>query len=397
MSGYSEDFLYSRALRSDRRGFSLTELIVVMGIFLTIMLITSSAFKTIVNSSSQQSKSVETQIGGIVGLEVFRADLVQAGFGLPWEFRSSPSVTTYLEAADTTFNDATSDPPRSIISGLNNSLFGSYTGTKYIVIKSATVAANETSKKWTNVSFAEGEKRITSWGDAHRDFAANDKVIVVKNNLNSTPTTRQLMVANGSDSAVLTAGSFYANFNNYTSLTLPHRDGDTFQVYGIASAGTAAIRMPFNRADYFISNSNAADVPVFCAPNTGVLYKATISHSDGSRNRMPLLDCVADMQIAYGLDNDGDGIIDQYEDTPANTASPSAADIRNQLKEIRVYILAQDGKKDITFSYPNTSIDVGEDLLGGGFKGRKYPIGAASKNYRWKVYTIVVRPKNLIQ
>ena len=63
-------------------GYTLTELIVVMAIFLTIMLITSNSFKTIVNQSSQQSKSAETQIGGIVGLEMLRADLEQAGFGL---------------------------------------------------------------------------------------------------------------------------------------------------------------------------------------------------------------------------------------------------------------------------------------------------------------------------
>ena len=394
MSVYSEGKMYLKVPCLNKRGFTLTELIVVMGIFLTIMLITASAFKTIVNNSSQQSKSVETQIGGIVGLEIFRADLAQAGFGLPWAFRSTPSTAAYLEASDPTYNDATGDPPRAILSGSNNSLFVSYPGSSYIVIKSAAVAANETSKKWTNVSFAEGVKKITTWGDPRKDLATNDRVIVVKNSLNTTPTTRQLMVSNGTDSLGLSpVGSFYTTFGNYSALTLPHLDGDTFQVYGI---GTGSIRMPFNRADYFISNDSATDIPVFCAPNTGVLYKATINHSDGNRNRMPLLDCVADMQIVYGLDSNGDGIINQYLDAPANTTPPSAADIRSQLKEIRVYILAQDGKKDITFSYPNPSIDVGETLLGG-FWGRQYAIGSAYKNYRWKVYTIVVRPKNLIQ
>ena len=394
MSGYSERILSLKVPRLNSRGFTLTELIVVMGIFVTIMLITASAFKTIVNNSSQQSKSVETQIGGIVGLEVFRADLAQTGFGLPWAFRSTPSASSYLEASDPTYNDATGDPPRAIISGSNNSLFSAYTGSRYIVLKSSTIAANVTSKKWTNVSFAEGVKKITTWGDPHKDFAPSDRVIVVKNSLNTIPQTRQLMVSNGTDSLVLSpAGSFYTTFSNYSALTLPHLDGDTFQVYGI---GTGSLRMPFNRADYFISNDTAADIPVFCAPNTGVLYKATINHADGNKNRMPLLDCVADMQIVYGLDSNEDGNVNQYFDAPANTASPSAADIRSQLKEIRVYILAQDGKKDFTYSYPNPSIDVGEDLLGV-FWGRRYAIGAAHKNYRWKVYTIVVRPKNLIQ
>lgn len=393
MSGYADKASFMNGPSLDRRGFSLTELIVVMGIFLTIMLITSSAFKLIANNTSQQSKSLETQIGGIVGLEALRADLEQAGFGLPWEFRSTPS--DYSEALDATYNDAPGDPPRAIISGLNNTLFGSYTGSRYIVIKSSVVAANESSKKWTNVAFAEGVKKITSWGDPHRDFAETEKVIVVKNNLNKTPTTRQLMVANATDSKVLTSGTYYTTFNNYTALTLPHLDGDTFQVYGIASAATTAIRMPFNRADYFISNTPATDIPGYCAPNTGVLYKATINHAGGGINKMALLDCVADMQIVYGLDNDGGGRVNQYLDTPA--VDPSlAANIRNQLREIRVYILVQDGKKDRIFSYPNPSVEVGETLFGV-FRGRRYPLGDAYKNYRWKVYTIVVRPKNLIQ
>ena len=62
-------------LSADERGFSLAELVVVMAIFLTVMLITANTFKTIANQTSQQSKSLETQIEGIVGLEVLRADL----------------------------------------------------------------------------------------------------------------------------------------------------------------------------------------------------------------------------------------------------------------------------------------------------------------------------------
>lgn len=394
MSAYSDKYSCSSGHGLDSRGFSLTELIVVMGIFVTIMLITASSFKTIVNSSSQQSKSLETNTGGIVGLEIFRADLEQAGFGLPWEFRSTPS-SAYLEAAETAYNDASGSPPRPILSGSNKTLFSGYTGSRYIVIKSSVVAASEASKKWTNVYFTGGGRTRTVWGDPHRDFIANEKVIVVKNNLNSTPATRQLMVANSTDSMVLTPGSFYTTFSNYSALTLPHADGDTFQIYGIASDDTSSLRMPFNRADYFISNTTATDIPAFCAPNSGVLYKATINQSDGSRNKMPLLDCVADLQIVYGLDNDGGGRVNQYLETPAVDATV-AANIRNQLREIRVYILAQEGKKDMMFTYPSPSIEVGETLFGV-FRGRNYPVGAAIKNYRWKVYSIVVRPKNLIQ
>lgn len=388
----------ARLLKSDG-GFSLTELIVVMGIFLTIMMITSSTFKTIVDQSSQQSKSIETQIGGIVGLEVLRSDLEQAGFGLPWTFQS-PTLSGYLEASSNNYNDATANAPRAIISGFNKDLFGSYTGSKYIVIKSSVVATSETAKKWTNVSFASGGKTRRTWGDPQRDFISSDKVIVVKNNLNATPPTRQLMVSS--------AGNFFTTFSNYTALTLPHLDGDTFQIYGIAPNGTStsSLRMPFNRADYYlriptktVSGVTVRDMPEYCAPNTGVLYKATINHSDGNRNTMPLLDCVADIQIVYGLDTSSAGLVNSHV---TDISSFTASDIRTQLREIRVYILAQDGKKDIVFSYPSQTVDVGESFDGGAtLAGRRFNlqavIGDSYKNYRWKVYSIVVRPKNLIQ
>lgn len=392
MSGYADKY-ESRRIFADNRGFSLTELVVVMGIFLTVMLITSNAFKVIANSSSQQSKSLETQIGGIVGLEVLRADLEQAGFGLPWTFQNS-TLTGYEEADSNTYDDATTNVPRAITSGFNKDLFGSYTGSKYIVIKSSVAATNETAKKWTNVSFANGVKSIKTWGDSRRDFDANDKVIVVKNNLLTTPPSRQLMVSS--------TGTFFTTFATYSTLTQPHLDGDTFQVYGIAPDTVTSLRMPFNRADYYLSipmrTSTERDMPASCAPNTGVLYKATINHSNGNRNTIPLLDCVADLQIVYGLDTDGGGRVNFH----TITAPLTAADQRAQIKELRVYVLAQDGKKDITFSYPSQTVDVGESFDGGSsLVGRRFDlkavIGNDYKSYRWKVYTIVIRPKNLIQ
>ena len=57
-------------------------------------------------------------------------------------------------------------------------------------------------------------------------------------------------------------------------------------------------------------------IPQACAPNTGILYKATINQSDGAiinqSDGYPLaiLDCVADMQVIYRLDTNNDGTID---------------------------------------------------------------------------------------
>ncbi len=389
----------------DEQGFTLTELIVVMAIFLTIMLITANSFKTIVNQSSQQSKSAETQIQGIVGLEVLRADLEQAGFGLPWSFQNTPNyqettlgssmpvstipATGYWSGqSPSSFNDAPPAAPRAVQSANTNFNSSGGVGAQYLVIKSTVAGSNAVAKRWTNVSFANGTKTPpTVWGDPVRDFAASDRVVVIKNNLVTTPPTRQLMV-NAS------TGNFSATFDHYSTLTLPHLDGDTFQVYGI---GTTTVGIPFNRADYYVARP--PNISASCASGTGVLYKSNISPADGSYNPViPLLDCVADMQVVYGLDTNNLGLVNYH-----TTTAPATADAqRAQIREIRVYILAQDGKKDINYTYPSSTIDVGE-YFGGVLAGRTFNFsnvmgtGSGWENYRWKVYTIVARPKNLIQ
>jgi len=375
-------------LIKNRRGFTLTELIIVMVIFLVIIMITAAAFKTIVNNSLQQSKSVETQIEGIVGLEVLRADLEQAGFGLPWTFSNA---IVYNEAAFTNistgnlFNDAPGKAPRAILSGIT----GFNSGSIYLVIKSTLAVANDTSKKWTTVSFdKDSVKSIRQWGAGDRDFTSTERVIVVKDSLMTTPPTRQLMA---SSSTV-----FSAQFGTYSTLTNPHQNGDTFEIYGINP--DTDLRMPFNRADYYVERPGT-NMPTSCAANTGILYKLTVNQSNGNPSlAMPLLDCVADMQVVYGLDTSGAGFVNSHTTDPLTTAN----DIRNQLKEIRVYILAQEGRKDLSYSYPSTTVDVGESFDGGTtVMGRRFNlqtlIGSDYKYYRWKVYTIVVRPKNMIQ
>ena len=379
-------------LSQNKRGFTLVELIVVMAIFMVIIMITAAAFKTIVDNSSQQTKSIETQIEGIVGLEVLRADLQQIGFGLPWTFshtlayeeavQTNYSTTT---AADPLLNDKPDKAPRAILSEVTTFNGGSMC----LVVKSTLTAANDTSKKWTTVSYdKDSEKHVRQWGAADRDFDSAERVIVVKNSLMTTPPTRQLM----STSSTV----FSATFGTYSTVGLvnPHQNGDTFEVYGVSPS--TPLRMPFNRADYYVKRPTA-NMPTNCAGNTGILYKSIISHSDGKpATVMPLLDCVADMQVVYGLDTSGDGPVNSHEPIPF----PTADFVRNQVREIRVYILAQEGKKDLSYRYPSESIRVGE-VINGISRGREFNlltlIGSDYKYYRWKVYTIVVRPKNLIQ
>jgi hypothetical protein len=187
----------------------------------------------------------------------------------------------------------------------------------------------------------------------------------------------------------------------------------TYLVYGVDDS---SLRMPFNRADFFIGTATSGTVPPFCAPTTGVLYKATVNHNGGGYTYLPLLDCVADMQVVLGWDTSDSGIsgaVDAYSSLPQSsngsvTATPSSAaasiqgwltdpkGIREHLKVVKVYILAQEGKFDSRYSAPTTSITVG-DLLADGFRTKAdYVLSTAQQKYRWKLYRIAVRPKNLV-
>jgi prepilin-type N-terminal cleavage/methylation domain-containing protein len=376
---------------NNNRGFTITELIIVMAIFMVVIMVTTQSFNTAVGQMKQQSKSAETQIEGIVGLEMFRADLEQAGFGLPWVFQSTPNASIYTEMtagdtlADLTATKDFSNPPRAILSGATTFNGGS----KYLVIKSVAVGTSATAKKWTTVRYDGNTKIETTWGSAERDFTApakaNERVIVIRTTFSNGVPTRQLAVNSST-------GNFSTVFDNYTTMTFPRTTGDVFQIYGVDPGSN--LHMPFNRADYFISNSGP--MAPTCAPNTGILFKAVANQSGTSFTKIPLLDCVADMEVVYGLDNAQAGFINSH----ITTAPADAETIRTQLKEIRVYILAQEGQKDPSYSYPNRYVNVGENF-GGGLQGRVFDLETISptewKKFRWKIYTIVVRPKNLIQ
>ena len=78
-------------------------------------------------------------------------------------------------------------------------------------------------------------------------------------------------------------------------------------------------------------------------------------------NPEPLIDCVADMQVIYRLDTNNDGTIDS---TVNDISGLTAQQIRDRVKEVRVYILSHEGQSDRSFRYRNSTITIGEFGLG---------------------------------
>jgi prepilin-type N-terminal cleavage/methylation domain-containing protein len=408
-----------------QQGFTLIELVVSMGVFIIILMIAGQSFNNIVTQASKFSKSEESNIEGVIGLEVMRHDLEQMGFGLPWLFKT-PTIT-YDEStlADPSTNDTDSShngvPPRAFV-GLNG--FANYSS-DFIAVKGASVGSTKASQRWTYIPFHNysanpRESRPVSWPSNNLQASSPaDRVIVIRSNFND-PTDDHLLMDSG--------GVFFSNYytnGNFADDFLPTTDQQTHMVYGIVNSSNNQPRMPFNRADFFIKVPDATTgsaLPQFCAPRTGVLYKATVNHnnnsgtSGGGYTYIPLLDCVADMQVVLGWDTSDGGLannVNAYSSLPNKadstvSATPASAvaniqtwltdpkGIREHLKMIKVYILAQEGKRDPGYTYPNPAIVVGDAGLGETFMTRSYALSADQRQYRWKLYRIVARPKNLL-
>lgn len=371
-------------------GFTLVELIITMVIFVFVIAAASKVFVGLITQFKQQSKIAETNIEGIVGLDIMRRDIENAGYGLPWVWVHAALDEAVNDGAtahdDTVFNDldVVNAVPRALVSGDGAGLGSS----DVLVIKATNVARNEESQKWTYVS---PDNTVKVWDIPGERFANNDRAIVIS--LGNTDTTLRTLVLNG--------GSFTATYvapNSLSTGFAPADTTDTRIVYGIDGAGTA-LRMPFNRADYYVRTPAAPNMPTRCATGTGVLYKATVNQAGGGLTELPLLDCVADMQVYYRLDTSvpPDGTIDSE---PNSIALLTAQNIREQTREIRVYILAHEGQRDTNYTFTGftpgacaTCVRVGQSAT----LGRDFNLATITDylNYRWKVYTIVVQPKNL--
>ncbi|SPQ00576.1 putative Type IV pilus minor pilin PilW [Candidatus Sulfobium mesophilum] len=417
-------------IRNDR-GFTLVELMITVVVFVLVIIAASQVFTALLTQFKQQSKIAESNIEGVVGLEIMRRDLDHAGFGLPWDLNGAAYTEAVADTAtaadDTTFNDGppgnpsrgsdaagNSNVPGAIRSGNDLGwIGGGAKNSDVLVIKATNIALSAASQGWTYISNIGALNVIKSAGS--QDNPPQDTPVIV------------VQPSRGSQRRVLVnGGNFWTLFkNNLADFDDAFEPGPQFSMqyhvaYGISDIGTTP-RMPFNRADYYIKRP-IAGMPGRCAPNTGILYKGVIVNNDastdkGKHSELPLLDCVADMQVDYWLDTDNDGTVNP----PAveSIANLTAQDMRSQLREIRIYIIAQEGQRDANFDctnggtsphcastvvelYPDGSsqtLDTVSGLSGPFFANLadvvNTPTSDEYKHYRWKRYTIVVQPGNL--
>jgi prepilin-type N-terminal cleavage/methylation domain-containing protein len=382
---------------SDERGYTLAELVLVMMIFSVVMTLISVSFSNILKSSSAIMKSSDSDIGGLIGLELLRSDLESAGFGLPWSLPGRPPagisyketalgemVTGYPGTAASSYNDSPPDLPRAYQAGDRVGVNGS----DYLVLKGTAVGMTRVSRSWGYLNYS-STGSILKPGKSGMELSLNksDRAIVLKSGVESGVPTREL-VTSTPDSTVFTLELNGTLPNGF----MPQSRRDSYLVYGVAALEKDAssthlmLNFPYNRADYYIGGKESGGT---CAPNTGVLYKTTINHNGGAK-AYPILDCVADLQVVFMLETSNDGTpVKEYD-----ISAYDAAELRGLLREVRVYVMAQQGRVDPGYNYPMP--DPGNVIaLGDRRWSASDFLQKGWQHYHWKVYSIVVQPKNL--
>ncbi len=381
-------------------GFTLVEMIVVTAIFIVVIIITSIAFNTVLTQTKKVSKSEESNIEGVIGLEMFRHDLEQAGFGLFNEIDNPPPVYAEAVGVPALTNDSPSGIPRAFVA-INNVTGdpGILDNTDYLAIKATTVSRELVSQKWTYINGV-GSSKVWGVNDFDSTYTKSEFVVAMRQNYKNNELHRKL-IYNLSDT-----DSFSVRYRNtavtYSDPFGPPSDAVQYYYYGIDSSNPIA---PFNRTDYFVKRTSTT--PTNCAPGAGVLYKSTMSQVDGSMTDIPVLDCVADMQVVFGWNtNEPAGpASDIYTNADMTSVStpiawtPSLDDplvIGKHLKLIKIYLLVQDGGKDMKYINTETQMPVGVVGEANALADTRDLTGPNYQNYRWKLYRIVVKPKNLI-
>lgn len=379
-------------------GFTLIETLITMVLFIVVIMITASIFERMLPKTKIITKSETSNIEGVVGLEMFRRDLEQAGFGLFTDIDNPPP--SFNEAASAGYNDV-NGIPRAIVAG-NNLTSGVLSGTDYLVIKATNAALNPASQCWTSIK-GTGPSKV--WGANDLLESRKDQVVVVSQSYKNGELERKLIYKTNAPSTFTVA---YKVDGNYAYPFAPSSSDKQYYYYGIESEKPAS-RAPFNRTDYFINRP--ADVPAGCSPAAGVLFKSVMNQEDGSMRDIPILDCVADMQVVLGWNTSGDpagNAVDTYTDADGSNPSGLSAtapdvndpkEIRTRLKLVKVYLLVQDGGYDRDYNNVATKMEIGETEGTPGSTAVTKTIDLTQPNYlhyRWRLYRLVVRPKNLM-
>lgn len=316
MDKFIHKFINAARRAQDRGGFTLVELMIVLVISLYVLYAASQMMTALMMQFKQQSKIAETSLEGVVGLDILRRDMHNAGFGIPHHlcrpkycaggvysdttdfgynetvsaFQLSPNYTAASPTLHAALRDSTEDfnsPPmgrgfpRPITATVAPiDIIGDADATvkrrDYLVVRSMLVDDNLAAGKftWRTESIPDN-----TWSPASMNMRTSSDAVLL---LDGSPDGRMgLYVSNNGKDWFSTPfnATDYKRVMSSTSPNpgyTPEDDGSLYIVYGGIESTQGdrpprPMRVPFNRADYYVTLNEdttkigKASVPTRCA------------------------------------------------------------------------------------------------------------------------------------
>jgi len=337
------------------QGVTLVELLVALTIFSVVMAGVYALYTNQVAHSTREYKLAEHEMELGIAKNILERDIMLAGYGLADNYGSLPydpiPITAVDASSQTTFD------------------FISLRGTAVGIF-------SRTSQGWSYIKDVGPPVTLQTWSDSRENVAGGDRVIYMH------PATREIVTEGATAIFTLPAS--------------PSGAAKGTLVYGVHS-GSAVF--PYITAEYVIGGTP----PPLCAPGAKNLMRAESRNSDPPLpgNREPILNCVLDFQVAFGLDSgfEEDGLIDLWDNGGIQAAAYDRKTLKKRLKQVRVYVLVQAGHREPDYFYSNPdnpadpdTVRVGDSALG---TGRDVRLTPEQRRYRWKVVAMNVTPGNL--
>jgi len=363
----------------NKSGITLIELLIVMVIFSVVIAGLYSAYQVQVRQGVKEFRQSQTSIELSIASNMIERDLMMAGYGIAEDYSEAPVFAGITRPAS-----ATNGAPDTL------TLMGTAIG-----------MASRAAQGWTYLAnFAPpGVPNFMQWGDMREEVSQNDIVTIME------PSSKQLLV-----NAVTNEFLFRFNAPNLDLTSVP---GNNLFPFNPLQAGTVLFGFyanalpPIATLPYYTVTYTRGGVPLSnCEPGTQSLLRAESRTLGAAGAAQPLINCVLDFQVAFGLDWTESGSITTWDNggvLAATLGGTTAITVLNRrLKQIRAYVLVQEGNRDPNYTYSNPDtlmaadvIRVGELGLPGGATGRDITLTAAQRQYRWKMLTFAVTPRNI--
>jgi len=338
---------------TSQAGFTLTEVLTSLVVFGLISAAIYSAYDAQVRQTTRQYSLAKASVDLQIVENLIERDITMAGFGLANDFGDHPNAAGLATNARAikAENGASMAPDTMTLMG------------------TALGIESRFSQGWTVVK---GVAPVV-WTDDLRDsLQAGTRYVSMDPYLRklSSPWVGEDLLAPGLPEGTLLYALYQTN-------STP-----------VGEDAADSSLMPYYEVKYYWGGAPLNS----CAGGTASLLRSeTRTTAVGAGN--PLLSCVLNMQVAFGLDTDENEVIDLWDNGGVSAAGLSRDALNKQLKQVRVYLLSQASERDNNYKSPSP-IRVGDADLGIGADVTLDPDQEQEK-YRWNLLTMVVSPRNM--